>query len=107
MYVKSLLVLLSFVTTLSAVSTEKSSGVGMSGISIFYTYDMNGNGFLDKAEFDHMRKTRQAERAKKGRMLRNAATAATFEEIDTNGDKKISKSEFSTHHKKRQQANQQ
>ena len=107
MYTKSLIILLSLATALPVLNAGQGYGIGMSGITIFYTYDLNGNGSLDKTEFDHMRKTRQAKRAKEGRMLRNAATAPTFAEIDTNGDKKISKSEFSTHHKKRQQSNRQ
>ena len=77
------------------------SGVGTPGIATFYTYDVNGNGYLDKKEFTQMRKARQAKHAKEGRMMRNAATAPSFESIDTNGDKKLSKTEFGAYFQNR------
>ena len=50
-----------------------------------------------KEEFYQARSKRMAERAAKGRKMRNAANAPSFEDIDLDGDGKVSAKEFSAH----------
>ena len=60
----------------------------------FSAYDRDGNGSIDKQEFDS-REARQArDRAAAGAPMGGAANTTTFEELDRNGDGQITAAEF-------------
>ncbi|MGC9351614.1 MAG: hypothetical protein ACP5D3_06455, partial [Sulfurovum sp.] len=63
----------------------------------FSDYDLNSDGMISKKEFQEAREKRMGKRAGEGRMLQNAGDAPSFEEIDTNKDKKITPDEFQSH----------
>jgi Ca2+-binding EF-hand superfamily protein len=80
------------------VSGLMASGQGFNDPSFSY-FDTNADGKITKAEHEDGRQKRHKKMADEGRMLRNAADAPTFEEIDANGDGFITQEEFTAHQK--------
>ena len=105
MRLKSLIVFVSLTATVFAYGPGmgqgkgKGMGKGKDAMSakceqVFKDFDRNGDGFMQRLEFDKMRVSNRLERLKKGGKLRNAGDAPAFSDIDTNSDKKLSTSEF-------------
>jgi len=63
----------------------------------FADYDLNNDGKVTQNEFDEAREKRMSQRAKEGKMMRNAGNAPTFSQIDANQDGIISPDEFKAH----------
>lgn len=63
----------------------------------FSSFDRDGNGSINEEEFYAVRGERMAARAAEGRMLRRAAQAPGFTDVDLNGDQAISREEFAEH----------
>lgn len=64
------------------------------GPAPFSAYDINGDGTITAEEFNSFRKQRQAARAAQGRMMRNAANAPSFADLDTDQNGEISQEEL-------------
>jgi Ca2+-binding EF-hand superfamily protein len=60
----------------------------------FAEFDLDKNGYLHKEEFIEARTRRITQRAKEGRMMRGLSNMMEFEEIDKDGDGKITSDEF-------------
>jgi Ca2+-binding EF-hand superfamily protein len=60
----------------------------------FAEFDLDKNGYLHKEEFIEARTKRITQRAKEGRMMRGLSNMMEFEEIDKDGDGKITPDEF-------------
>ena len=56
----------------------------------FADYDLNNDGKVTQNEFDEAREKRMSQRAKEGKMMRNAGNAPIFSQLDTNQDGIIS-----------------
>lgn len=85
-------------------------GQGMGGgrnMPAFSDFDLNGNGSIEHDEFYDARAKRMYDRADQGFPMRNAASAPSFEEIDSNQDKKISPEEFKAHQLQHRRMRQQ
>lgn len=67
----------------------------------FSFFDTNSDGKITKSELDEGRQKRHEQMKKEGRMLRNIDQAASFSDMDANGDGTISPAEFSAHQKAR------
>ncbi|WP_353662854.1 EF-hand domain-containing protein [Hydrogenimonas sp. SS33] len=63
----------------------------------FADFDRDGNGKVTQQEFQQTRQERMTQRAKEGRMMKNAQNAPQFGDIDTNGDGFIDQTEFRNH----------
>jgi Ca2+-binding EF-hand superfamily protein len=63
----------------------------------FSDFDRNDDGILLADEFQTSRNERIGKRAAEGRRLKNLPDAPGFEEIDTNGDGKVTEAEFAAH----------
>jgi len=63
----------------------------------FSYFDINVDGKISQAELEEGRANRMNKNAQDGKMLRNAKNAASFSDIDTNGNGYISKDEFEAH----------
>jgi Ca2+-binding EF-hand superfamily protein len=75
----------------------KGMGPGMRrNMPAFSEFDLNGDGVLQRQEFDQARAERIRKRAEQGYMMRNLHNAPPFASIDTNGDGVVSPQEFST-----------
>ena len=66
------------------------------GPASFEAHDRNGDGFISRAELDAIRATRRSAAVDSGRPMRGAAMAPGFEQLDTDGDGRISRDEFNT-----------
>jgi len=66
----------------------------MQNRSTFSAFDLNKDGAITKDEFLKVRTVKQEKRAGQGMLMRNAASAPSFESIDSNGDGKIKVNEF-------------
>lgn len=64
------------------------------GPAPFSAYDQNGDEAITVEEFDSFRKQRQAARAAEGRMMRNAANALSFADLDTDKNGELSQEEL-------------
>jgi hypothetical protein len=66
---------------------------------VFDRMDVNGNAIFDRDEIDTIRKVAQSRQAQSGRtgLLSAADLAGLAKQIDTDGDGKITREEFSTH----------
>ena len=60
----------------------------------FADFDLNGDGSLQRQEFEQARAERIRERAEQGYMMRNLKNAPAFETIDTDGNGQVSPEEF-------------
>ncbi|MGW8169366.1 MAG: EF-hand domain-containing protein [Sulfurovaceae bacterium] len=83
-------------------SNTRCGMMGMGGKSMmqmptFGEFDTNGDGYITEKELQDGRAKRMAQRAKEGRMMKNAANAPSFTDIDLNKDGKISPEEFEKH----------
>lgn len=67
---------------------------GQRGPVPFSVHDLDGDGYVSRAEFDDFRARRQAERAAEGRRLRNVPRLLSFDEIDVNRDGRIDEAEM-------------
>jgi Ca2+-binding EF-hand superfamily protein len=81
-------------------------GMGMNMPS-FSEFDLDGSGVLTEQEFYDARAKRMQQRAKQGYPMFGAATAPTFEQVDGDGDKKVTADEFAAaqrqHHQRMMQ----
>ena len=82
----------------AAVTYAQSIEVPSRGPIPFESFDRDGNGSISEEEFYAVRGERMAARAAEGRMLRRAAQAPSYSDIDLNSDKAISRKELSEHH---------
>lgn len=83
-----------------AVSTLTLQAKGIS----FAGFDTNNDNSLTEKEYYDARDKRIGERAKEGRKMKGLANMASFADIDSNADGKVSQSEFVTfiaEHKKK------
>jgi hypothetical protein len=60
-------------------------------------FDGNGDGKITQTEFEDAQQARMIKQAEAGKMMRNAANAPTFADIDTNKDGIIDTNEFQIH----------
>ena len=65
----------------------------------FAEFDQDGSGFVSEEEFNAVRGARMAANAEAGRMMRGAATAPAFTDIDTDNDGKLDADELAAGHK--------
>lgn len=63
----------------------------------FEEYDLNNDGKITQSELEEARAKRRAQKAKEGKMLRNAANAPAFAEMDKNKDGSLDREEFRLH----------
>ncbi len=92
------LVVVSIAGASSAIAQDEARGREKGhNMPVFSDVDLNADGNIVADEFYQARSKRMAERAAKGRKMRNAANAPSFEDIDLDGDGKVSAKEFSAH----------
>ncbi len=72
-------------------------GMGMQNRPTFSDFDLDKDGKITPKELSDAQAAHMAQKAKEGKMLKNAGNAPTFESIDTNKDGTISNSEFTDH----------
>ncbi|MCF6191480.1 MAG: hypothetical protein L3J51_13475 [Cocleimonas sp.] len=60
----------------------------------FADFDANKNDLVSEQEFNAAKANRIAGKAKEGRQMKGLANLATFAEIDSNADGKVSPAEF-------------
>lgn len=63
----------------------------------FSDFDLNSDGKITQSELEQGRTNRMEQRAKEGRMLKNAGEGHSFSEIDADKDGSISRKEFLLH----------
>ena len=63
----------------------------------FAEYDLNNDGAITPKELEEARAKRMSQKAKEGKMLRNAGNAPAFATIDKNNDGILNQEEFSLH----------
>jgi Ca2+-binding EF-hand superfamily protein len=83
---------------LSAQNMQQGMGRNMPA---FESFDLNRDGHLTESEMNDARAKRVEEKKDEGRMLRNSAYHSEFSEIDSNGDGKVTKEEFTSHQMKK------
>lgn len=69
----------------------------------FGAYDTNGDGIVNKGEFNSLKERRMNQKEEQGRLMRNAYMSPAFEDVDTNKDGKITKDELRIHQQTRLQ----
>ena len=67
----------------------------------FATFDLNGDGRIEAAEFEQARTARITERAQAGYPMRGLQNAPAFGDMDSDGDGSISPEEFARHQAQR------
>jgi len=83
----------------------QTNGMGMGGKGnrctrmqpTFEEYDLNGDGKITQSELEEGRAKRMEQRAKEGKMQRNAGNAPAFADMDKNKDGSINQEEFRLH----------
>lgn len=78
----------------------KGMGMGrncMQNMPTFEEYDLNNDGKITESELDEARTKRMNEKAKEGKMLRNAGNAPAFSQMDKNNDGSLNREEFQLH----------
>jgi Ca2+-binding EF-hand superfamily protein len=83
---------------LSAQNMQQGMGRNMPA---FESFDLNHDGYLTESEMNDARAERAQKKVDEGRALRNSAYHSEFSEIDSNGDKKVTKEEFTSHQMKK------
>ena len=63
----------------------------------FDQYDLNNDGKITPEEFEEARAKRMSQKAKEGKMLRNAGNAPAFSDMDKNKDGSLNQEEFRLH----------
>ena len=63
----------------------------------FSTYDTDGNGIINKGEFNSLKEKRMNQKENQGRLLKNAYMSPAFEDVDRDKDGEISKDELKIH----------
>jgi hypothetical protein len=63
----------------------------------FEEYDLNNDGKITQSELEEARAKRMSDKAKEGKMLRNAGNAPAFSEMDKNNDGSLTREEFQLH----------
>ena len=71
----------------------------MKQMPMFEDYDLNSDGKITQSELEEARTKRMSDKAKEGKMLRNAKKAPAFATMDINHDGTIDKNEFRIHQK--------
>lgn len=69
----------------------------MRDMPTFEQYDLNNDGKVTKNELEEARTKRMTQKAKEGKMLRNAGNAPAFNDMDTNNDGSLNREEFNLH----------
>ena len=79
----------------------KGQGTGknccMSNQPTFAQYDLNNDGKITPQELEEARAKRMSQKAKEGKMLRNAGNAPAFADMDKNKDGSLNQEEFRLH----------
>ena len=91
--------------SMSAEEWEKYMGQSMRGNKnyckrmqpTFEEYDLNSDGKITQSELEEARAKRMSQRAKEGKMLRNAKNAPAFADMDKNKDGSLDREEFRLH----------
>jgi len=68
---------------------------GMQNRPSFETFDLNKDGKVTEKEFYDAQAAHMGQKAKEGKMMKNAGNAPTFDSIDKNHDKIMTPDEFS------------
>lgn len=79
---------------------EKGMGMGQNCIKnqpTFAEFDLNNDGSITQKELEEARAKRMDQKAKEGKMLRNAGNAPAFSTMDKNNDGIVNQDEFSIH----------
>ena len=63
----------------------------------FAQYDLNNDGKITQSELEEARAKRMSQKAKEGKMLRNAGNAPAFVDMDKNKDGSLNQEEFRLH----------
>jgi len=71
----------------------------MKQMPMFEDYDLNNDGKITQSELEEARAKRMSQKAKEGKMLRNAGKAPAFATMDINHDGTIDQNEFRIHQK--------
>jgi len=69
----------------------------MQNMPTFEEYDLNNDGKITESELEEARTKRMNEKAKEGKMLRNAGNAPAFSQMDKNNDGSLNREEFQLH----------
>lgn len=77
----------------------------MQQMPMFEHYDLNNDGKITQSELEEARAKRMSNKAKEGKMLRNAGKAPAFATMDINHDGIIDKNEFLIHQKEQMKMN--
>jgi Ca2+-binding EF-hand superfamily protein len=75
-------------------------GIGqncMNNQPTFAQYDINNDGAITQKELEEARAKRMSQKAKEGKMLRNAGNAPAFADMDKNKDGSLNQEEFRLH----------
>lgn len=91
--------------SMSTEEWEKYMGQGMKGKKnycqrmqpTFEDYDLNNDGKITQSELEEARAKRMNQKAKEGKMLRNAKNAPAFADMDKNKDGSLDREEFRLH----------
>ncbi len=79
---------------------NKGQGTGqncMKNLPTFEQYDLNNDGKITQNELEEAREKRMNQKAKEGKMLRNAGKAPAFTDMDKNKDGSLNQEEFRLH----------
>jgi Ca2+-binding EF-hand superfamily protein len=63
----------------------------------FEEYDLNNDGKITQSELEEARAKRMSQKAKEGKMLKNAGKAPAFSDMDKNNDGSLDREEFQLH----------
>jgi len=77
-----------------AIITAQSEEIPVRGPIPFATFDKDGNNLISEKEFYAVRGERLAKRAAEGRLMRGAASAPAFYQLDTNRDGQLTANEL-------------
>ncbi len=69
----------------------------MKNLPTFEQYDLNNDGKITQSELEEARAKRMSQKAKEGKMLRNAGNAPAFADMDKNRDGSLNPEEFRLH----------